>query len=169
MWCGFAKLRGRLMGETGAGQAPAQDAGDAAGMEVVGVNVQDLSPQLYLQSTIDAILMRDFITGLVKAFVFGTIVGSFLNVCIYRIPARKSVVYPGSHCYSCGSPVQWYDNVPLLSYVLLRGNCRHCGTHFSPRYFFVELLTGLLFLAVFISFGFRWETGHHNFNNRNGP
>ena len=94
-------------------------------------------------------------------FIWGLVWGSFFNVCIYRIPVGKSVVKPGSHCYSCGSPVRWYDNIPLISYVLLRGNCRYCGTHFSPRYFFVELLTGLLFLAVFISFGFRWETPVH--------
>lgn len=57
--------------------------------------------------------------------------------------------------------VKWYDNIPLVSYVLLRGNCRSCGTHFSPRYFFIELLTGLLFLAVFLSFGMQWQTPFH--------
>ncbi len=97
----------------------------------------------------------------VMVFIWGLVWGSFFNVCIYRIPVGKSVVTPGSHCYSCGSPVRWYDNIPLLSYLLLRGNCRFCGTHFSPRYFFVELLTGLLFLAVFVSFGFQWETPFH--------
>jgi leader peptidase (prepilin peptidase)/N-methyltransferase len=94
-------------------------------------------------------------------FIWGLIWGSFFNVCIYRIPAGKSVVKPGSHCYSCGSTVKWYDNIPLLSYLALRGNCRHCGTHFSPRYFFVELLTGLLFLATFLTFGFQWQTPFH--------
>lgn len=97
----------------------------------------------------------------VLVFIWGLIWGSFFNVCIYRIPAGKSVVKPGSHCYSCGSEVAWYDNIPLLSYLVLRGNCRFCGTHFSPRYFFVELLTGLLFLAAFFVFGFTWETPFH--------
>lgn len=91
-------------------------------------------------------------------FLWGLLWGSFFNVCIYRIPAGKSVSLPGSHCYTCGSPVKWYDNIPMLSYVLLGGNCRFCGTHFSPRYFFIELLTGLLFLAAFVSFGFEWQT-----------
>lgn len=97
----------------------------------------------------------------VFVFIWGLVWGSFFNVCIYRIPAGKSVAAPGSHCYTCGSPVAWYDNIPLLSYVLLRGNCRSCGSHFSPRYFFIELLTGLLFFAAFVSFGLRWETPFH--------
>lgn len=94
-------------------------------------------------------------------FLWGLLWGSFFNVCIYRIPAGKSVIYPGSHCYTCGSPVRWYDNIPLLSYILLRGNCRFCGTHFSMRYFAIELLTALLFLATFLSFGFQWQTPFH--------
>lgn len=94
-------------------------------------------------------------------FLWGLIWGSFLNVCIYRIPAGKSVVKPGSHCYTCGSPVTWYDNIPIFSYMALRGNCRLCGTHFSPRYLMVELLTGLLFLAAFAVFGIQWQTPFH--------
>ena len=89
----------------------------------------------------------------VVSFVFGCIFGSFFNVCIYRIPARKSIIRPGSHCYSCGSPIRWYDNIPIVSYLLLRGNCRDCGTHFSPRYLGVELLTGLIFLAIYLKSG----------------
>ncbi len=82
-------------------------------------------------------------------FVFGCLIGSFLNVCIYRIPAGKSVVHPGSHC-GCGQPVAWYDNIPLLSWVLLRGKARCCGRPFSVRYPFVEGLTGAVFLGLWL-------------------
>lgn len=95
------------------------------------------------------------------AFVFGCIWGSFFNVCIYRIPAGKSIVVPRSHCYSCGTILAWHDNIPLLSYVLLRGNCRYCGMHFSPRYFAVEMLTGLTFMGIFLQFGFMWAVIAH--------
>lgn len=92
----------------------------------------------------------------ILTFLMGLICGSFFNVCIYRIPARKSIVAPGSHCYSCGTFLKWYDNIPLLSYLLLQGNCRYCGSHFSPRYFGVELLTGVLFLFVYWMVGPEW-------------
>lgn len=84
------------------------------------------------------------------AFLFGAIVGSFLNVCIYRIPAGKSIVSPGSTC-SCGRPIAWYDNIPILSWFILRGKARCCGRPYSFRYPFIELLTGLLFLAAWHS------------------
>ncbi len=87
-------------------------------------------------------------------FILGAAIGSFLNVCIYRIPQGMSLNYPGSHCYRCGERVRWFDNIPLLSYWLLRGRCRHCGVHFSARYFLVELLTGLLFLGAFLKLGY---------------
>ena len=80
------------------------------------------------------------------AFVFGACIGSFLNVCIYRIPAGKSVVRPGSHC-ACGAPIAWYDNIPILSWFILRGKARCCGKPFSFRYPAIEFLTGLVFLA----------------------
>ena len=80
------------------------------------------------------------------AFVFGTCVGSFLNVVIHRQPRKESVVTPGSHC-GCGQPIRWFDNVPVLSWFLLRGRARCCGRPFSFRYPAVELLTGLLFAA----------------------
>lgn len=83
--------------------------------------------------------------GLILAVVLGLLWGSFANVCIYRLPAEKSVVTPGSHCGSCGKPVRWYDNVPILSYLWLRGKCRDCETHFSARYLLVEALTAALF------------------------
>lgn len=99
--------------------------------------------------------------GAVMSFVFGAVWGSFFNVCIYRIPAGKSIVWPGSHCGSCGTMLQWYDNVPLVSYLLLRGNCRYCGTHFSARYFGIELFSALMFLAIFLRFGPQWSTISH--------
>jgi len=85
------------------------------------------------------------------AFVFGACVGSFLNVCIYRIPAGQSVVRPGSHC-ACGAPIRWHDNIPILSWFILRGRARCCGRRFSFRYPFIELLTALLFLACWLLF-----------------
>lgn len=87
----------------------------------------------------------------VVSFAFGAIVGSFLNVCIYRIPAGKSIVKPGSTC-ACGEPIRWHDNIPIVSWILLRGKARCCGRPFSFRYPFVELLTGLLFLASWLHY-----------------
>ncbi|MCL5269074.1 MAG: prepilin peptidase [bacterium] len=87
-------------------------------------------------------------------FVLGTIFGSFFNVCIYRIPMGVPLSMPRSHCYRCGRAVRWHDNIPLLSYWILRGRCRHCGARFSIRYFGVELLTGLLFSLVFARVGY---------------
>jgi leader peptidase (prepilin peptidase)/N-methyltransferase len=82
------------------------------------------------------------------ALVLGLLFGSFANVCIVRIPAGMSIVRPASHCFACKSPVRWFDNVPLLSWLLLRGRCRSCGASFSPRYLFVEIATGLLAAAT---------------------
>jgi leader peptidase (prepilin peptidase) / N-methyltransferase len=83
------------------------------------------------------------------AFILGTIVGSFANVCIFRIPARQSVVRPRSSCPACHEPIRSYDNIPILSYLILRGHCRHCGVPISLRYPVVEALTGTAALAVF--------------------
>lgn len=85
------------------------------------------------------------------AFVFGACIGSFLNVVIYRVPAGKSIVTPGSHC-GCGAPIAWYDNLPILSWFFLRGKARCCGRPYAFRYAFVELLTALLFLACWLLF-----------------
>jgi len=82
-------------------------------------------------------------------FVFGASIGSFLNVCIYRIPANKSIVSPGSTC-ACGQPIKWFDNIPILSWFILRGKARCCGAAYSFRYPFVEILTACLFLGVWV-------------------
>ena len=92
--------------------------------------------------------IESFLYGL-----FGLIIGSFLNVCIYRIPRRKSIAFPGSSCPGCGKPIRFYDNIPVLSYLLLRGKCRACGTSISVRYPLVELLTGLVFFVCWQSWG----------------
>jgi leader peptidase (prepilin peptidase) / N-methyltransferase len=82
-------------------------------------------------------------------FIFGACIGSFLNVVIYRVPAGKSIVRPGSTC-ACGQPIAWYDNIPIFSWLILRGRARCCGRAFSPRYPMVELLTAGLFLACWL-------------------
>ena len=86
-------------------------------------------------------------------FVLGCMVGSFLNVCIYRMPAGLSIIMPPSHCPHCKYSIPWYLNVPLLTWLVLRGRCKNCGAPISVRYFIVELLTGLLFLASWLKFG----------------
>jgi leader peptidase (prepilin peptidase) / N-methyltransferase len=98
--------------------------------------------------------------GAVFAVWLGLLWGSFANVCIYRWPPSeahpkgRSVVAPGSHCSACKTPIRWYDNVPILSYLWLRGKCRSCGMRFSPRYLLVEALTGALFgVAWWFSLG----------------
>lgn len=87
----------------------------------------------------------------VFVFIFGLFLGSFYNVCIYRVPLGLSVNKPKrSFCFRCGSQIHWYDNLPIVSYLLLLGRCRACGGSFSARYLGIELLTGIVFLAVFI-------------------
>lgn len=86
------------------------------------------------------------------AFVFGAIVGSFLNVCIHRLPREESIVFPPSHCPRCKAPIMPYDNVPILSWFVLRGRCRSCRGPISPRYPAVELLTALVFLGLFLAY-----------------
>jgi leader peptidase (prepilin peptidase) / N-methyltransferase len=86
-------------------------------------------------------------------FVFGLLFGSFLNVCIYRMPRGLSVVWPGSACPNCKTAIQFYDNIPVLSWLILRGRCRHCKALISSRYMLVELLTAGLFLACYAHLG----------------
>lgn len=88
----------------------------------------------------------------IVAFVVGTIVGSFLNVIIYRVPRGISVIKPSSRCPSCGTPIKSYDNIPILSYLILKGKCRVCGAKISPIYPIVESLTGIVFLLLYIKF-----------------
>lgn len=85
-------------------------------------------------------------------FAFGCCIGSFLNVVIYRLPREKSLVKPGSACPGCGQPIRFYDNIPLVSWMLLRARCRHCKTRISVRYFIVELLTGSVFLGLYLAY-----------------
>lgn len=89
----------------------------------------------------------------VFSFLLGAVVGSFLNVCILRIPEKKSIVSPPSHCPGCGSGIRFYDNIPILSYLVLRGKCRNCGERISFRYPLVELITAFFSLALFVQFG----------------
>jgi len=86
-------------------------------------------------------------------FAFGLLFGSFLNVCIYRLPRGLSVVWPGSACPKCSTPIKFYDNIPVLSWLILRGRCRRCNESISIRYMLVELLTGAMFLACYARFG----------------
>lgn len=94
---------------------------------------------------------------LVSLFVFGLIFGSFGNVVIWRLPRAESLSVPGSHCPRCGHAIRWYDNVPLVSWALLAGRCRDCGTPISPRYPAIELLSGCLWVAAGIAFGISWR------------
>jgi leader peptidase (prepilin peptidase)/N-methyltransferase len=91
-------------------------------------------------------------------FLFGLLIGSFLNVCILRIPRAESIVLPASHCTHCHTAIAPYDNIPVVSWLLLRGRCRKCKTKISALYPAVELLTGLLFLACYLGFGLSVET-----------
>ena len=87
----------------------------------------------------------------IASFLFGLLIGSFLNVVIYRLPLRKSIVFPGSHCTSCNAEIRWFDNIPVISYaILLRGRCRSCRTPISVIYPAVELLVAILYLALFL-------------------
>jgi leader peptidase (prepilin peptidase)/N-methyltransferase len=85
---------------------------------------------------------------IIIGFVFGGVCGSFFNVVIYRLPVGESIVMPPSHCMKCGEPIRWYDNIPLISYIVLGGRCRACKEPYSFRYFVVELLTAMLFALV---------------------
>lgn len=94
----------------------------------------------------------------VIVLVFGLVIGSFLNVCIARLPHERSIVSPPSHCPRCQTPIRWYDNVPIVSFFILRGRCRKCGLPISWRYPLVELLNGILYVWAFSAFGLSGET-----------
>ncbi len=89
----------------------------------------------------------------IASFVLGSVIGSFLNVVIVRLPREKSIVSPRSQCPQCGSLIRWYDNIPILSYLLLLGRCRDCSGRISARYLVTELVTAFLFLAVYLKWG----------------
>lgn len=91
-------------------------------------------------------------------FIFGSIIGSFLNVCIYRIPREESIAFPPSHCGNCNTSLKALDLIPIFSWLGLRGKCRYCGEKVSIQYPLVEVLTGFLFLGVFLKFGFTLDT-----------
>jgi len=90
---------------------------------------------------------------IILIFSLGLIVGSFSNVCIYRIPRNESVIYPASHCPKCRTKIKPVDNIPLLSYILLKGRCRNCGSKISIQYPVVEFLTGLIYLIIYLIYG----------------
>lgn len=92
----------------------------------------------------------------VAAFILGLLIGSFLNVCVWRIPRRESIAYPASHCPACGRALSVRDLIPVVNWVALRGRCRYCKARISWRYPAVELLTALLFTAVYWRFGLSW-------------
>jgi leader peptidase (prepilin peptidase) / N-methyltransferase len=95
-----------------------------------------------------------FIFYLIVVTIFGLILGSFANVCIYRIPRDQSVVLPRSHCTGCNNLIKWYDNIPLLSYFLLKAKCRVCGEKISFQYPLIEFITALTFLFVAVKYPF---------------
>ncbi len=89
-------------------------------------------------------------------FVFGTLIGSFLNVVIYRIPKNESIAFPASKCQSCQTPLKWYHNIPIFSWLVLRGKCAFCAKPIAKQYPIVEFITGLIFVALFIKLGMVW-------------
>lgn len=93
---------------------------------------------------------------IIMTFVFGTMIGSFLNVVIYRIPEGESIVFPSSRCQSCHTPLKWYHNIPLFSWIFLGGKCGFCKAPISKQYPFVELITGLIFVVLFLKLGQVW-------------
>jgi len=95
--------------------------------------------------------------GQIIVFIFGSVVGSFLNVCIHRMPKSESVVWPRSHCPQCGKRIPGYDNIPFISFILLKGKCRFCQEKISWRYPLVELIAALLFLAFFTRYGLSYN------------
>lgn len=90
---------------------------------------------------------------IVLVFIIGILIGSFLNVCIYRIPKHETVVFGRSHCMSCNREIKWYDLIPVFSYLFLRGRCRYCKEKLSLQYPCIELITGIIFVALYYCMG----------------
>jgi len=86
-------------------------------------------------------------------FIFGIVIGSFLNVCIYRIPIKESIVYGSSHCTKCGNKIKWYDLIPVFSYLILMGKCRYCKEKISLQYPCIELINGVAYLGLYLWLG----------------
>lgn len=100
-------------------------------------------------------MLETILTGLV-VFVFGTMIGSFLNVVIYRIPKAESIVFPSSKCQSCQTPLKWYHNIPIFSWLFLGGKCAFCKAPIAKQYPIVEFVTGIIFTALYIKLGLVW-------------
>ncbi len=93
---------------------------------------------------------------MIAVFIFGTLIGSFLNVVIYRIPKGESIAFPASKCQSCQTPLKWYHNIPIFSWLFLGGKCGFCKDPISKQYPIIELLTGIIFLALYLKLGLVW-------------
>lgn len=98
-----------------------------------------------------------YIVTCVFVFVFGSVIGSFLNVVIYRTPLKQSIITEPSHCFSCGNRLKWYDMFPIFSWIILRGKCRFCGSKISPRYMIMEAVCAVSYLGAYLVYGFSWE------------
>lgn len=98
-----------------------------------------------------------YIVICVFVFIFGSVIGSFLNVVIYRTPLKQSIITEPSHCFTCGNRLKWYDMFPIFSWLILRGKCRFCGARISPRYMIMEALCAVSYLGAYLVYGFSWE------------
>lgn len=90
---------------------------------------------------------------IILVIIYGLLIGSFLNVLIYRIPREESIAFPGSHCPECDHKLRWYDNIPVVSYMMLKGKCRYCGTRISAQYPLIETINAIVYVVLYIFFG----------------
>src|SRR6478752_3721678 len=109
---------------------------------------------LYVRDSLESAAGVPEAVGYIFSFLFGAMIGSFLNVVIHRVPNEESIVFPNSACPRCGNAIKAYDNIPILSWLVLGGKCRKCKAPISPRYPAVELLTALLYVLVYWQIGF---------------